>query len=68
MDSFEIRPATLDDVDAIEDYHARCFDKTYASQLLAGEIFAPGRAGMRKQFRDWFEPGSDVETESPTCM
>ncbi|MGB5755880.1 MAG: GNAT family N-acetyltransferase [Acidimicrobiales bacterium] len=62
MDAIEIRPATPDDAEAVEDYHARCFNKTYASQLRAGEIEAPDRDGMRRQFRDWFQLGSDVDT------
>ena len=62
MDAIELRPARPDDADVVEDYHARCFNKTYASQLRAGEIESPDRDGMRRQFRDWFQPGSDVDT------
>ncbi len=62
MDAFEIRAATPADVDAVEDYHHRCFTKTYASQLLAGEFEAPDRAGTGQQLHDWFLPGSDVQT------
>jgi ribosomal protein S18 acetylase RimI-like enzyme len=63
MDAIELRPATPDDADAVEAYHARCFDKTYATQTLAGDIESPDRDGMRRQFRDWFQPGSDVDTQ-----
>ena len=63
MDAIELRPATPDDADAVEAYHARCFDKTYATQTLAGAIESPDRDGMRRQFRDWFQPGSDVDTQ-----
>ncbi len=63
MDEIELRPATPDDVDAVEAYHARCFEKTYAAQLRAGAIAAPDRDGMRSQFRDWFRPDSDVDTQ-----
>lgn len=63
MDPIELRPATPDDADAVEAYHARCFDKTYATQLLAGDIESPDRDGMRRQFRDWFQPDTDVDTQ-----
>lgn len=63
MDEIELRPATPDDGDAVEAYHARCFENTYASQLLAGDIESPDREGMRRQFRDWFQPDSDVDTQ-----
>ena len=63
MDAIEIRPARPDDVDVVEDYHARCFNKTYASQLRDGEIESPDRDEMRRQFRDWFQPDSDVDTQ-----
>jgi ribosomal protein S18 acetylase RimI-like enzyme len=62
MDAFETRPATPADADAVADYHHRCFLKTYASQLLAGEFGAPDPAGTREQLRDWFLPGSEFET------
>ncbi|MEP1123144.1 MAG: GNAT family N-acetyltransferase [Ilumatobacter sp.] len=62
MDEIELRPATPDDADAVEAYHARCFEKTYASQLLVGDVEPPDRDGMRRQFRDWFRPDSDVDT------
>ena len=63
MDAIELRPATPDDADAVEAYHARCFKKTYATELLAGDIESPDQDGMRRQFRDWFQPGSDVDTQ-----
>ncbi len=63
MDAIELRSATPDDADAVEAYHARCFNRTYASQLLAGDIEPPDRDGMRRQFSDWFQPDSDVDTQ-----
>ncbi|MEM9516851.1 MAG: GNAT family N-acetyltransferase [Actinomycetota bacterium] len=57
------RSATPRDADVVEDYHARCFERTYATQLAAGELRPPDRAGMRAQFRSWFETDSDVETQ-----
>lgn len=62
MDAIEIRAANPDDADAVEDYHDRCFRRTYSSQLLAGEFVAPDRAGTREQLREWFQPGSEFET------
>jgi ribosomal protein S18 acetylase RimI-like enzyme len=62
MDTVEIRVATPDDAAAVEDYHDRCFRKTYSSQLLAGEFDAPGREGTQQQLREWFQPDSEVET------
>ncbi|MCP4958669.1 MAG: GNAT family N-acetyltransferase [Actinomycetia bacterium] len=62
MDTVEIRAATLNDVEAVEEYHHRCFTKTYSSQLLAGEFEAPDREGTRQQLLDWFRPESAVET------
>ena len=59
---FEIRAATTADADAVADYHHRCFTNTYAAQLLAGELEAPDRAGIRQQLHDWFRPGSGFET------
>jgi hypothetical protein len=57
MDTVEIRVATPDDAAAVEDYHDRCFRKTYSSQLLAGEFDAPGREGTQQQLREWFQAG-----------
>ena len=57
------RRAQPDDVDAVEKYHHRCFQSTYASELVAGEATAPDRVGMREQFGGWFENGSDVNTQ-----
>lgn len=57
-----VRRATPADVDAMEDYHHRCFLKTYASQLRAGEFGTPDRDGTREQLHGWFEPGSRFET------
>lgn len=62
MEAFELRAATPGDVDAVSDYHDRCFRTTYASQLLAGELTAPDPAGTRQQLRDWFRPESEFET------
>ena len=62
MDALEVRAATPADADAVEDYHHRCFTKTYSLQLLAGEFEAPYRAGMRQQLHDWFLPEPGVET------
>jgi len=63
VDGFELRAATPADADAVADYHHRCFTKTYASQLLAGELDAPDRAGTRQQLHDWFQPESEFETQ-----
>ena len=62
METFQVRDATPADVDAVSDYHYRCFTTTYASQLLAGELTAPDPAGIRQQLRDWFRPESEFET------
>jgi ribosomal protein S18 acetylase RimI-like enzyme len=62
MEAFEIRVAIPADADAVADYHLRCFTKTYASQVLAGELTAPDLAGTKKQLHDWFLPGSGFET------
>ena len=62
MDAFEIRAATPADADAVADYHHRCFEKTFASQLLAGELEPPDRASTRQQLHDWFLPESELET------
>ena len=62
MDTVEMRVATPDDADAVEDYHDRCFRKTYSAQLLAGEFEAPCREGTKQQLRDWFQPDSEFET------
>ena len=62
MSAIEIRAARPDDVDAVEDYHDRCFRETYSSQLSAGEFGAPDRAGTRQQLQTWFQSGSDFET------
>ncbi|MEO1056704.1 MAG: GNAT family N-acetyltransferase [Actinomycetota bacterium] len=56
------RSATSGDVDAVEDYHARCFEHTFAAQLAAGEFLPPDRGGMQAQLRRWFEAASDVDT------
>lgn len=57
-----VREARADDAEVIADYHDRCFRVTYASQLLSGEFEAPDPAGVRQQFIDWFQPGSDFDT------
>jgi ribosomal protein S18 acetylase RimI-like enzyme len=62
MDTVEMRVATPGDADAVEDYHDRCFRKTYSAQLLAGEFEAPGREGTQQQLREWFQPDSEFET------
>lgn len=62
MDTVEIRVATPDDAATVEDYHDRCFRKTYAAQLLAGEFDAPGREGTQHQLQKWFQPDSEFET------
>jgi ribosomal protein S18 acetylase RimI-like enzyme len=62
MDAFEIRGVSPTEADAVADYHHRCFTRTYASQLLAGELEAPARAGIRRQLQDWFLPESGFET------
>lgn len=63
MEAIETRSAKRADVDAVEDYHARCFEETYAAQLRASEFEPPDRDGMRRQFRDWFQPDSDTDTQ-----
>ena len=62
MDTVEMRAATPDDARAVEDYHDRCFRKTYSSQLLAGEFDAPGREGTQQQLHEWFQPDSEFGT------
>jgi ribosomal protein S18 acetylase RimI-like enzyme len=62
VETFEIRSATLADVDAIADYHHRCFTHTYSSQLIAGELEAPDQEGIRQQLHEWFLPGSAFVT------
>lgn len=62
VDELEIRPARPGDADVVADYHARCFTTTYVAQLRNGEIEQPGQDGMRRQFTDWFRPGSGVDT------
>jgi len=62
MDAVHLRQATQDDADAVADYHQRCFETTYAAQLLAGEVSAPALEGTRHQLRDWFGPGSGFDT------
>jgi ribosomal protein S18 acetylase RimI-like enzyme len=57
------RSANPADADAVADYHHRCFAKTYASQLLAGEFEAPDEAGIRRELHDRFLPESDCETQ-----
>ncbi len=59
----DTRTATPGDAVAVEAYHARCFERTYAAQLAAGEFRPPDRAGTRAQLRGWFQPGSDVDTQ-----
>ena len=54
MDAIETRSAKPDDADAVADYHARCFAKTYAAELLTGAVTPPDRDGMRRQLREWF--------------
>jgi ribosomal protein S18 acetylase RimI-like enzyme len=62
MDTVEMRVATPDDAVAVEDYHDRCFRKTYSLQLLAGKFDAPGREGTQQQLREWFQSDSEFET------
>ena len=62
MSSYEVRPATPADADAVARYHHRCFTDTYSSQLQAGELEAPDPAGIRQQLHDWFLPESELET------
>ena len=57
-----LRPATLSDADAIDDYHHRCFLATYDRQIDAGEFGPPDRDGTREQLRSWFQPGSAFRT------
>ena len=63
MDTIEIRSAAPADADAVERNHHRCFEKTYAVQLQAGDLIAPDRAGTRQQLNAWFQPGSEFETQ-----
>ena len=63
MTEIEIRPATPADVDAVADYHNRCFRQTYASSIDAGEVHPPDRDGMREQFRAFFSEGSPFPTQ-----
>lgn len=62
VDALATRMARPGDVDAIEDYHHRCFERTYASKLISGQVTPLDRSGMRRQFRGWFEPGADANT------
>ncbi len=62
MEAIKIRTAIPNDVEAVEDYHHRCFTNTYSSQLRSGEFEAPDREGTRQQLRDWFRPESGVDT------
>lgn len=62
MEPFEIRVADTADADTVAAYHLRCFTKTYASQLLAGEVEAADPAGTRQQLHEWFLPDSGFET------
>ncbi len=62
MVAFEVRPATPADVEAVEDYHHRCFTTTYATRMRNGVFGPPDRAGVRQQLAGWFRPGSDCET------
>lgn len=62
MDGIAIRGATPDDVAALAEYHHRCFNRTYADRLLAGDVRQNDRDAMRRQFHEWFQPGSGFET------
>ena len=62
MDAIELRVATPHDADATADYHDRCFRKSYAAQLLAGEFAARALEDTRQQLRHWFQPESEFET------
>lgn len=62
VDEIEIRAAQPGDADAVAHYHRRCFINTYSAQLLAGELEPPDLAGMRRQFRGWFQSESGFET------
>lgn len=62
MEAIEIRTASLDDAGAVAAYHSRCFENSYSSELLAGELEAPDREGMRQQLQDWFRPESELTT------
>lgn len=62
MNAFEIRTATPADAETVADYHARCFIKTYAPQMRSGDLRPPDLEGMRQQFHQWFQPGSEFET------
>jgi len=62
MDAVDFRQATVGDADVVADYHQRCFETTYAAQLLAGEMSAPVLEGTRQQLREWFGPGSGFDT------
>ena len=57
-----LRRARPEDVDAVEDYHHRCFVATYRRQIDAGEFGPPDRSGTREQLRRWFQLGSAFET------
>lgn len=63
MDAFEIRQALPADADAAADYHQRCFMKTYAPQLLAGELEPPDPAITRARLHGWFLPDSGFDTQ-----
>ena len=62
MDHVTIRAAAPTDAEVVEDYHHRCFVKSYAAQIEAGEFGPPERGGTRDQLRSWFQPGSAFAT------
>ena len=62
MEAIEIRTATLGDAGAVAAYHRRCFENSYSSELLAGELEAPGLGEMRQQLQGWFRPESELTT------
>lgn len=63
METIEFRSAKPTDAAVVADYHQRCFEKTYAKQLLSGELKAPSRDGTMQQLHDWFQPGSEFKTQ-----
>lgn len=66
MAAVEVRAACRADADVVAEYHRRCFEQTYASQLRAGELEPPDLDGVRHQLREWFRDGSGMETRVAT--
>lgn len=62
MVEWEIRRAVPADAEAIADYHQRCFEETFASQLSAGAFEAPDEEMTKRQLLEWFQTGSAFET------